>query len=50
MPITICRCDGTGKKMRHSINWETHCGVCKCHFAHTSKRLVVSPILPEDDA
>ena len=21
-----------------------------CHFAHTSKRLVVSPILPEDDA
>ena len=37
-------------KMRHSINCGTHCGVCNCHFAQTSKRLVVSSILPEDDA
>ena len=36
--------------MRHSIICGTHYGVCKCHFAHTSKRSVVSPILPEDDA
>ena len=26
--ITICRCNGTGQKMRHSINCGTHCGVC----------------------
>ena len=48
--IIIFGCNGTGKKMRHSINYEIYCGVCKCHFAHTSKRLVAGPILPEDDA
>ena len=47
--ITICRCNGTGQKIRHNIDCGTHCRVCKCHFAYTSKRLVVSPILSEDD-
>ena len=47
--IIICRCNRTGKKMRH-INCGTYWGVCKCHFAQTLKRLVVRPILPEEDA
>ena len=47
--ITTCRCNGTGQKMHHSINCKTHFRVCKCHFAHTSKHLVVNLILPEND-
>ena len=45
----MCRRNGTDKKICHNTNCRTHRGVCKCYFPHTSKRLVVSPILPEDD-
>ena len=48
--ITICRCNGTGQKMRHGINCGTYCGVCKSYFANTSKYLLISHVLPEDDA